>query len=233
MLLNPLKKIKHIIEICIGKMITYFLLSCEYTEWSGGVEFLCYCYPANNVVTEENAKLYKPYRMNEVRIGRGTYIAANSNISKTDIGRFCSIGPNFMCGCGIHPINGISTSPAFYSILKQNGMSFSKSNKIEERKPIKIGNDVFIGMNVTILDGVTIGDGAVIAAGAVVVKNIQPYSLVGGVPAKHIKYRFNKVNVQKLLNIKWWDWDDKKLQLIEKYFFDVNKFISLVQDDSH
>ena len=172
-----------------------------------------------------DVKVYHPYSIYETSIGKGTYIAINSKISKTTIGKYCSIGPNLICGWGIHPINGISTSPCFYSTMKQNGMTFSNIDKIEERKPIKIGNDVFIGMNVTILDGVTIGDGAVIAAGAVVVKDIPPYAVVGGVPARIIKYRFSQETIEKLEKIKWWDWDDSKLQDVEKMFFDVENFV--------
>lgn len=173
----------------------------------------------------DKVKVYEPYSISETTIGDGTYIAQNSIISKTNIGKFCSIGPNFMCGWGIHPINGISTNPCFYSTAKQNGFTFSEKNKILERKQINIGNDVFIGMNVTILDGVTIGDGAVIGAGAVVVKDIEPYSVVGGVPAKHIKYRFSKETINELQKIEWWNFNNDKLKDVEQYFFDVDKFI--------
>jgi len=179
-----------------------------------------------NILLEDDAKLYEPYSIYDTKIGKGTYIAINSTISVTEIGRFCSIGPNLICGYGLHPTNGLSTSPAFYSTLKQNGMTFCEVNKIEERKLIKIGNDVFIGMNVSILDGVTIGDGAIIAAGAIVNKDVEPYSIVGGVPAKHIKYRFNKEQIEALSKIKWWNWSDEKLKDVEKNFFEIDKFIA-------
>jgi serine acetyltransferase len=80
-------------------------------------------------------------------------------------------------------------------------------------------------MNVSILDGVTIGDGAVIGAGAVVTKNVEPYAIFGGVPAKLIKYRFDSETIEKLLKIKWWNWEKEKLKEVEKYFFDIKKFI--------
>lgn len=179
----------------------------------------------NNEI-EESVKLYEPYMIMDSKIGKGTYIATNSIISMTTIGKFCSIGPNLTCGFGLHPTSGISTSPCFYSTEMQNGMTFSSENKVEERKPITIGNDVFIGMNVSIIDGVTIGDGAVIAAGAVVNKDVAPYSVVGGVPAKFVKYRFEEEQIEKLLQIRWWNWDNDKLQEVEKNFFDIDKFIS-------
>lgn len=142
---------------------------------------------------------YSPYKIRKCTIGNHTYIARNSLIHLTNIGNFCSIGPNFVCGYGIHPLNGISTSPEFYSTMKQTGHTFSMIDKIQELKPIVIGNDVFIGMNVSVLDGVTIGDGAVVAAGAVVTADVPPYAIVGGVPAKIIKYRFDEKNNRRFI----------------------------------
>lgn len=164
-----------------------------------------------------------PYDLRDVQIGDYTYISVNSCISLTEIGKFCSIGPNFFCGWGIHPTNGISTSPLFYS--SKNPYSFCKENKIEDRKKIIIGNDVFIGANVTVLDGVTIGDGAVIGAGTVVSKNIPPYAVVAGSPVQILRYRFDQNLIQKLHDLKWWDFNDEQLNIIEKYFFDIDNFI--------
>lgn len=151
-------------------------------------------------------------------------------MSMTNIGKFCSIGPNLVCGWGIHPINGISTAPMFYSTKKQNGMTLSTVDKVEERKPISIGNDVFIGANVTVLDGVTIGDGAVIGAGAVVSKDIPPYAVAVGCPIRIIKYRFEHDQIDELQRIKWWEFDEEKLKEVEKMFFDVDEFIGLHVD---
>ncbi len=179
----------------------------------------------NCVDTKKHVVLYAPYSVSETSIGRYTYIAYNSNVSQTTIGSFCSIGPNFVCGWGIHPYNGISTSPMFYSTKKQNGVALSECDKIEERKPIVIGNDVFIGANVTVLDGVTIGDGAVIGAGAVVSKDIPPYAVAVGCPIRILKYRFNPGQIEALRHIEWWNFDDEKLKEVERMFFDVDKFI--------
>ncbi len=171
------------------------------------------------------AKVYTPARISDSKIGDYTYIAMNSCISMAEIGKFCSIGPFFLCGYGIHPTNGLSTSPMFYSPLKQNGFSFCDIAKIEERKKIVIGNDVFIGANVTVLDGVTIGDGAIIGAGAVVSKDIPPYAIAVGCPIKVIRKRFSDEIVEKLLRIKWWDFPYEQLKDIEQMFFDVDDFI--------
>jgi chloramphenicol O-acetyltransferase len=212
----PLKKIK---MNKLKNIIKFFYYLCKYN-----VDFTCvFGIQKNNIFTKK-VNLYPPYCINNCEIGDYTYIAKNANISYTKIGKYCSIGPNFLCGWGIHPLNGISTAPMFYSTRKQNGYTLSKEDKIEERKPIVIGNDVFIGANVTVLDGVTIGNGAVIGAGAVVSKDIPPYAIAVGCPIKIIKFRFNDEIINKLESIQWWN-DDTNQVLIEKNFFDVENFI--------
>lgn len=173
----------------------------------------------------KNVKIFTPSWIYDTIIGDYTYIATNAHISQTNIGKFCSIGPNLVCGWGIHPTYGISTHPMFYSTMKQNGMTLSTTNKVEERKKIEIGNDVFIGANVTILDGITIGDGAVIGAGAVVSKDIPPYAVAVGCPIRIIKYRFTKENIDKLKKIRWWDFDENKLKEVEVGEFEPEQFI--------
>lgn len=179
-----------------------------------------------DVHRDQLTKLHPPYTIMHSKIGKGTYISANSKVVNTTIGKFCSIGPNLVCGWGIHPINGISTSPYFYSTAKQNGNTIAKENLAEERKPITIGNDVFIGANVTILDGITIGDGAVIGAGTVVSKDIPDYAVAVGSPVQIKKYRFSEDQIQKLKTIQWWNFDDEKLKEVNLLFFDVEAFIA-------
>lgn len=179
----------------------------------------------NGSTVSDKARLYPLYHITDSKIGDYTYISRNSEISLTVIGKFCSIGPNFVSGWGIHPLNGISTAPMFYSTMKQNGMTLSSTDKIEERKPIKIGNDVFIGANVTILDGVSIGDGAVIGAGAIVSKDIPPYAVAVGSPIQILRYRFDESVLNELQRIEWWNFDDEKLKDVEEMFFEVNNFI--------
>ena len=126
------------------------------------------------------------------------------------IGKYCSLAPNIsIITGGIHPVDWISTYPfrIKWDLSKkfEDGMPYSKGNII-------IGNDVWIGTGVTILSGVTIRDGAVIAAGSMIVKDIAPYAIVGGNPVRVIRFRFNKSQIDRLLEIKWWDWNDEKVK---------------------
>ena len=178
-----------------------------------------------NVELGNNAKVYPPFFLHNVRLGGYSYIAKNSTISHCEIGKFCSIGPNFCCGLGIHPTNGISTAPMFYSTAKQNGTTLCEKGKTSEAKQTVIGNDVFIGANVTVLDGVTIADGAVIGAGAVVVNDIPPYAIAVGVPAKVVKYRFDETTIETLLEKQWWNGTEDDLKKVERYFWDVEAFL--------
>lgn len=170
-------------------------------------------------------KVYPPFYLHDVRLGDYSYIAKNGNISHCSIGKFCSIGPNFCCGLGIHPTNGIATAPMFYSTAKQNGMTLSNENKVEESRQTIIGNDVFIGANVTVLDGVHIADGAVIGAGAVVVDDIPPYAIAVGVPAKVVKYRFDKKTIEALLEKQWWNGSEDELGRVADEFWNVESYL--------
>lgn len=172
-----------------------------------------------------NTRVVAPFLLQNVQLGEYSYLAKNANAANVSIGKFCSIGPNFCCGLGIHPTNGISTSPIFYSTAKQNGMTLCDKIKIEETKHTVIGNDVFIGANVTVLDGVRIGDGAVIGAGAVVVNDVPPYAVAVGVPAKVVKYRFDEDTIEKLHAKQWWNWPIERLKEIESNLWNVKEFI--------
>jgi acetyltransferase-like isoleucine patch superfamily enzyme len=149
------------------------------------------------------------------KIGYASYLGNNTSFTNTSIGRYCSIGSNIGCISGKHPSSiFVSTHPAFFSTKHPINMSYVKQQMFEEHAPprdlegkysIIIGNDVWIGENSKLMDGIVIGDGAIIAANALVVKDVQPYSIVGGVPASIIKYRFSNEDIAFLMKLKWWD----------------------------
>lgn len=158
-------------------------------------------------------------------IGTHSYINSNTEIRNTKIGKYCSIASNVKIVLGYHPSNLISTHPAFYSNNKAFE-TFADKTYFEEYKDVIIGNDVWIGNNVIIPGGISIGDGAIIASGAIVTKDVEPYSVVGGIPAKLIKYRFNKGQIELLLKTKWWDKSDEWLKNNYKLFLNTNTFFS-------
>lgn len=153
------------------------------------------------------------YISDKVFVGDFTYgvpeiITFKDDPTKVYIGKFCSIAPSvkIICG-GLHRTDWISTYP--FNCYMQD-YSYIKGHPTT-KGDIRIGNDVWIGDGVTILSGVTIGDGAVIAAGAVVTKDVESYSIVGGVPATFIRKRFDDEIIHNLQELKWWDWDYDKI----------------------
>jgi len=162
---------------------------------------------------------------NRCRIGRYTFINRGTTLFyNTKVGRYCSIGKNCEIGAVDHPIDWLSTSPIQYNIgaefdYKEDCANFKQIKFTEqediENKGTDIGNDVWIGSLVFIKCGITIGDGAILAAGSVITKDIPPYAIVGGVPAKIIRYRFDRDTIDRLLELKWWDMDLKDLSGIE------------------
>ncbi len=155
-----------------------------------------------------------------VRMGRYSYMGKNNSVAATTIGSFCSIASYCSIGGGAHPLNTVSTSPVFYEGKNGFNKHFS-SIFVEKNKAIEIGNDVWIGEAVFIKDGVKIGTGAVIGAHSVVTKDVPPYAIVAGTPAKVIRYRFDEETIQRLLDSKWWEWPDDELTKWAKYFDDA------------
>jgi acetyltransferase-like isoleucine patch superfamily enzyme len=143
------------------------------------------------------------------------------------IGKYCSIAEDVQFISGEHDLKRVSTFPLRHLLL-----STPINTDPIYRGPIVVGNDVWIGRRSMILSNVKIGDGAVIAAGSVVTRDVEPYTVVGGVPAKAIKRRFTNSQIDALLNIRWWDWPDEKIiSNIELFYCDIEIFIKTAEHE--
>lgn len=157
-------------------------------------------------------------------IGRFSYIGRNSTIQNTTIGPFCSVASDVLIGLGTHPGNLFSTSPVFYRVNNIFKVRLiDKDHDFEEYRLIEIGHDVWIGARAIVLDGVRIGDGAVIAANAVVTKDVPPYAVVAGVPARIVKERLSRGGVAFLQKSRWWTWS---LDEIHKRMHELNEQVT-------
>lgn len=170
------------------------------------------------------------------KIGYASYIGINSTIINTIVGKFSSIGPNVSIVRGQHPTHiFVSTHPAFFSMRKQAGFTYTSEQLFEEFKysdeehkySVTIGNDVWVGDGTKIMEGIIIGDGAIVAAGAIVTKDVPSYAVVGGIPAKIIKYRVENEEIEFLLNLKWWDKNEEWIKENAKYFYDIKVFMEI------
>jgi acetyltransferase-like isoleucine patch superfamily enzyme len=174
----------------------------------------------------EFTKVLSGTKIGASEIGRYTYVGINCNIERAKIGAFCSFGPEVICGSASHPLNFISTYPGFYTKEAQGAEFFGYEHAFIDKKEVVIGADVWIGTRAIILGGIEIGVGAVVAAGSVVTKSVPPYAIVGGVPAKVIKYRFSDETIEKLLASKWWETDIRTIKGNARFATDPLLFIS-------
>lgn len=188
----------------------------------------CGCTLEGRVYISENCQL------SNVHLGYGSLIGRDSTASNIQIGRYSCIG-SFQTLLGQHPVHSenISIHPAFYSTAAQYGYTYVKENHFTEATwlnedkhiQIMIGNDVWAGYNISYLEGVTVGDGAVIGSGSLVTKDIEPYAIYAGVPAKKIGMRFDNDTIEKLLRLKWWDKDSEWISKNAEQFSSPDDFI--------
>jgi phosphonate metabolism protein (transferase hexapeptide repeat family) len=151
----------------------------------------------------------------ECELGDYSYFSRGAEAIYTTIGKFTSIASNVRINALGHPTDRVSQHnityrPNEYFVDSKIDKGF---RELRQQKRVHIGHDVWIGHAAIILPGISVGHGAVIAAGAVVTKNVKPYAIVAGVPAKHIKWRFPKSIRTKIINLAWWDWDHDKLAM--------------------
>ena len=186
----------------------------------------------------------------QVQIGKNSVVGSNVSIDSytylntingigpiviepgTKIGKFCSIAPNVFIGPGNHPIHLLTTHPILFDKHWQKKFEIEIEKVPIVKKPgegVKtiIGNDVWIGVNTIICGGVTIGDGAIVAAGSIVTKDVEPYSVVAGIPAREIKKRFSDNLIKSLIEkeVNWWDLDKKQISERIHLFYNLEDFI--------
>ena len=207
----------------IGSFFSVKKIIYKYVSWSA-------CWDARTRFTRTTA-LGGRTRCYNVTIGRYSSLRDRSKAMNAFVGNYSVIAKDCEIGLGVHPTSYLTCHSIFY---KNSPWGFHP----EWVKPIvgiervsHIGNDVWIGAKSIIMDGVTIGDGAIVAAGSVVTKDVPPFAVVGGAPAKFIKYRFSPEVIDRLNDIQWWDLSDEKITEVVDLFHiknptveDINKF---------
>lgn len=159
-----------------------------------------------------------------VKMNKYSFIGSNCTVINTEIGAFCSIADNVIIGGSTHPIKWVSTSPVFHSGKNIMGKNFS-DHLFQTTKKTIIESDVWIGNNCLIKSGITINTGAIVGMGAIVTKDIGPYEIWAGNPARMIRKRFDDNTIEGLLDIKWWEWNDDKLDNNADFMNNVSEFI--------
>jgi acetyltransferase-like isoleucine patch superfamily enzyme len=182
----------------------------------------CRIYPGASVDASSHLGKYNVIFKNtaiiESTIGDHTFVQKESVICNATVGKFCSIAMRVSVGLGQHPTTYVSSHPAFYSATQPIAKTFSDKDVFEPFQKTEIGHDVWIGQGVMVKTGVRIGTGAVIGVGSIVTKDIPPYIIAAGNPCRPIRQRFSESIVQRLLESRWWELDDLRLEQLAPLF---------------
>lgn len=183
-------------------------------------------------VLGEYSILFRNVVLLDSTLGAYSYVQSDSTICNAEIGPFCSIASNVNIGLGAHPTFMVSTSPVFYDNEQPAPKFFTRERlftKIFSRTII--GADVWIGQGAMVKAGVKIGTGAVIGAGSIVTKDIPPYSVAVGNPCRPIKLRFQENICQGLLDSRWWEFEEARLEKLAPLFSDPELFLAALEQD--
>lgn len=211
----------------LKKTIKYFLLQKKFPK--GKIYYGTYL--DKNSFIGKNTVLFRDVYLQNTKIDDYSYIQSNSILINVNVAKFCSIASNVKIGLPDHPFHMVSTSPVFYDNTQPLPFFFINKKIFEkEEKITNLEADVWIGHGAIIKSGLTIGVGSIIGTGAVVTKDVEAYSIVGGIPAKHIKYRFEEDIRNKLVESKWWNLEEKKLQKLALCFNNPEIFLKKIKE---
>ena len=189
------------------------------------------CSAIKNSKIHRTSKIESGSSIVNVFMDKYSFCGYNCEIFNCEIGSYCSIANNVVIGGAMHPIKWVSMSPVFYEGRDSVKKKFAHYTREIDKMTI-IEHDVWIGQNVLIKQGVRIGIGAIIGMGSVVTKDVEPYTIVAGNPAKEIKKRFDEITINRLLASKWWELNDKEISKYSPYFIDPAKFLAIFEKNN-
>ncbi len=214
---NKLDKTSIVIDSSLGENIELYKFSRIFDSNIGNKSSIGDFSKVEYSTLESHNRIDRYNYVSKSSIGRHSYTGMNSLIINSKIGKFCSISWRVTIGPANHNYSLPSTHSFLYNDFnKLKPLNYTGYDRFNEE--CIIGNDVWIGCNSTILRGVSIGDGAVVGAHSLVNKDVPPYSIVVGNPAKIIRFRFEQNIIDKMLDLKWWNWSNKKIRMNFEFF---------------
>jgi acetyltransferase-like isoleucine patch superfamily enzyme len=182
-----------------------------------------------NCIIDKTSKVEAGSHVINSSFGKHSFCGYDCEIYNTDVGSFCSIANGVTIGGSQHAMQWVSTSPVFRKGRDSVKKKYSEFEYHNDGKRTIIGHDVWIGERALIKQGITIGSGAIIGMGSVVTKDVEPFTIVGGCPAKFIRKRFDDITIKELLEIEWWNFEEDVLKEYTKYITNPSEFIKRVK----